>query len=474
MIFSKSLFHYLQDSPRKNMVLAGFYSIIILALYLFFHDSYMVENIDDAWTFSKAYNIIENGEVHDTIYGIISGEGGTSLFSRTYAYVYGMAGKLLGWTRSVGFGVSTLFLFLSVLLWNRIILRLGYDKRLAFWFALVMLILELYFGLAHKIRVEAISFFLATLSLYLFQKEQYFLSGLAGAIGIENHPYAIIFLFYILAYVYYIRKDIVNNLSRYMVHLLWFVSGGVAGIGYYLWLHHDYLGALSNISGRVNGNAFMQYFFGMPMSFRHWPELIVILISLGIFLYNRYWKEDRFILPWLAAVVVMSIFVPRNNFNYVIYLFPPVIMLMLYTFYKLKLLHFLLMGILLFQVPQYAILFYWNRNYDHREYIQTVREHVPDDTPFIYGSYNDWFAFYDKNFHAYKYFERAGVPLEEYPDEMILIENKRMRELSMKKKFFDRAGHLYNVEALSSFPYHDGSKVYIKRLTKKEIKTPQS
>jgi ABC-type spermidine/putrescine transport system permease subunit II len=86
----------LDKKGRKGLLILS--AIFIIVLYGFFHNSYRTEFEDDSWTLSWAYDYFQDGTVTGEVFGY--GEnGGTVLFSRTTALVYGGIQSLLGWDR---------------------------------------------------------------------------------------------------------------------------------------------------------------------------------------------------------------------------------------------------------------------------------------------------------------------------------------------------------------------------------------
>jgi len=98
----------IQGIPRS---LALTVTVILIVLYVPFHNRYRIEHIDDAWSFSWAYGYWNEGDVYDSVFGYLDGDGGTSVFGRTYALIYGAWGLATSWSRPAGYLLSTLLLF---------------------------------------------------------------------------------------------------------------------------------------------------------------------------------------------------------------------------------------------------------------------------------------------------------------------------------------------------------------------------
>jgi hypothetical protein len=464
---------------KTRYLLPALYIAVLAVLYLCFFNRYLPEYIDDAWTLSWAYNWFENGEAYDTVFGYLDGDGGSSLFSRTTVLVYGAVYSLFdAWGyRGIGFILSTLFLFGGVLCWTGILKGMKYDRVVVWWFAAVMLLLELYFGMAHKIRVDALSFFLASLALLFFVRGWYFPAALAGMIGAENHPFAMVFIPWCLAVLFAERTAIRENPRKYITGGLLFLAGLAAGIGYWLLLHKPWLSGFADLTDRAGGNPFITYFFLKRYSWRHWPELAVFVLALVLFLVKKLWREDKFIMPLLAACVATSFMIPRGNNHYVVFLYPPVILMILTVFKKIRHLNLLLAGLLVFQVPQYGLLFWPQRHYNQQDYLSRLKSEVAaaekggDPLP-VFGHSNAWFAFYDREFYAYGYWSRAHLETaDDWPRKFLLIENKDFRK-EYKKVFEEKTSARFERTELSRFKYYDGSPVIICRYVRRPGNLP--
>ena len=197
-----------------------FYAVILVLLYTVFFDSYLNEYLDNAWTLSWAHGWWTDGEVYDQVFGYIKGDGGTSLFSRSFVFVYGGLAQVFGWSRGVGIIISSLFTIGTAALWYRIVRNLGYRRQAAVSFALILLLLEIFYANGHKIRVDAMGLFLDSLALLLFIRHRYLFAGLVLGIAFESHPFAMAAGFWMLAYLWTLRKDVQKDWK------IWFKRAG--------------------------------------------------------------------------------------------------------------------------------------------------------------------------------------------------------------------------------------------------------
>ncbi len=402
--------------------------IVLLAiLYIPFHNKYRTDYIDDAWSYSWAYNLIENGEIYDTVFGILDGDGGTSLFGRGYAYVYGVWGELTGWSRPAAYILSALFLLSSAVLWFEILRKLGYSTAFTLTFVLLMLLMESYYGVGHRLRSDAMVFFFASLSFYLFLSNRPFFSAFVLCVAVELHPYGMVGLFFIISVVisqYLSAEKEKRTPVLTKKTILLFIAGGMLGIAYYLFFHFKWLGNLASLSGRTDGNPFIGYFFKFRYSWRHWPELALIIVAMAFFFIRKEYRKDKLIPVFMAMMILFSILLPRGNFHYVVFLYPPFLMLLLYTSERLNILALFMVGFLFFQIPQYTWLFWNQRDFSWKGYMERIEESVPEGKDiFVYGPSSAWFALYDRDFHAHGYFKRAGLSEKDMPEVFYILDN---------------------------------------------------
>lgn len=404
--------------------------IILIVLYIPFHNRYRNEHIDDAWSFSWAYGYWTEGDVYDSVFGYLDGDGGTSIFGRTYAFIYGAWGSATSWSRPAGYVLSTLFLFGAAALWRKNLLILGYSPPIILSFVLIMLLMEAYYGMAHRLRSDALVLFLSTLSLTLYLCKRPFFSAISLCVAVETHPYGMVGLFYILSVVLSELIGTAKQNRRYPpADVFRFLLGGLLGFGYYMALHYKWLEGLSDTLNRIGGNSIFKYFFDHSYSWRHWPELVVIAVGVSVFIIRREYRNDKFIPIFICMMLLFSILLPRANHQYIVFLYPPFILLLLYMSARLNFLPVFMAGFLLFQIPQYAWLFWNQRDFSWPNYVERLRKIIPEDKDaMIYGPSSAWFALYKYNYVAYGYFQRAEVDEAQLPEKMYVIRNCNMQK----------------------------------------------
>ena len=433
------------------------YAVVLVLLYTVFFDSYLNEYLDNAWTLSWAHGWWTDGEVYDQVFGYIKGDGGTSLFSRSFVFVYGGLAQVFGWSRGVGIIISSLFTIGTAALWYRIVRNLGYRKQAAVSFALILLLLEIFYANGHKIRVDAMGLFLDSLALLLFIRHRYLFAGLVLGIAFESHPFAMAAGFWMLAYLWTIRKDVQKDWKIWFGRAGLFFAGLSIGFLYWWLLHHKYL-ENTGVGERLTGNTLWEYFVVKRYSWRHWPELVMISAGVTVFIVKKSWKKHPFILPFTIASLLVTFIIPRANSHYTAYVYPSFVLLLLVVAEDYTILPWLLAGIFLFQVPQYGWLFWTQKGYNQRKYMAELQARVPEEPKTIYGNPGSWFAFQDRVYRAYGYYERAGIPQEEWPKAFLAIVTKDIVRWGGMHTYSEMI-HMYSTSLLDEWTDWEGKPV---------------
>jgi hypothetical protein len=147
------------------------------------------------------------------------------------------------------------------------------------------------------------------------------------------------------------------------------------------------------------GGMLAAYFVQRP---RHLPELAVFLVA-GLI----YWRTHKTMHPnYLAisclAMVLSSTFIPHGNASYMIFVYPFLVSVALSAFRVELRAGLILAVVLLYTLPQYAVLAYLNgdRGYGPEDILQvssmittaSKQLGISDDRVKIYGDYGLWFA----------------------------------------------------------------------------------
>lgn len=406
----------------------GAFCLAIVLTYFLLHDIYRPDNYDDPGFLSFVYNYTIRGISHDIVFGSTHRDGysGLVLFGKSCGYLYGSVLSLAGWSRSNSHLISIILVSLSAFFWYQIISKLGFTLKLALFFSLALLLLEPFFGAANQARSDALCFFLLSLSLLLFVKRIYLISGLIAMVSFEVHPVGISTFFYILAVVLARRRTTEKRMWR---PVLAFAVGVLLGVIYYYLLHRNALPLLFSTLLRGNKGGFMiipilsEYFF-KTRYYRHIPELILIIGCAGVFLIKKYWRKNRLVAYFFLAACAIALIIRRPNFMYMIFLYPAFLLLILYIFDTAGRIRLIMLIILIYLIPQYAFVYFQNRNFDLQRYLGKVERLVPNDSLSVLGSPNDWFAFQGRDFYTLDY--RQGIESLNLK-EFYLIENDPYR-----------------------------------------------
>ena len=416
---------------KSDYWVIGAFCIAIVLTYFLLHDIYRPDNYDDPGFLSFIYNYINRGISHDVVFGSThrNGYSGLVLFGKSCGYLYGAVLSPVGWTRSNSHLISILLVLLSAFFWYQIISKLGFSLRLTLFFSLALLLLEPFFGAANQARSDALCFFLLSLALLLFIKRVYLLSGFIAMVSFEVHPVGISTFFYILAVALTRMGTMKTTEKKPGRFALGFAAGILLGAVYYYILHRNALPLLFSTLMRGNQGGFKivpilsEYFFKTKY-YRHIPELILIMGCSGVFIIKKYWRKNRLTAFFFLAACAVALIIRRPNFMYMIFLYPALLLLILSVFEAGGRPRLIMVIFLIYLIPQYAFVYFQNRDYDLPRYIGEVKRSVPDDSLSILGSPNDWFAFQDRDFYTLDY--RKGIESLSLK-EFYLIENDAYR-----------------------------------------------
>jgi hypothetical protein len=423
-----------EETPlsRLDWILISLYLVAVLSVYLLLHGIYRPENMDDAVFLSFAHNYVIRGIEGDLCFGASAGSGGyggVTLFGKTFTYLYGYLLNFLGWTKDHAHLISTFMVFLSALAWVAILKQLGFSRRLTVFFGLALLIVEPFFSAANQARPDALVFFLATLTLLCFVRGWFVPAGFLAAVSMEIHPVGIIsFLWAISAAMAMLWSPSQSRRITGGTMGLQLALGMVLGVLYYLALHHKNLVMLSGaVAGGNVGGVFrilIEYFLKTKY-LRHLPELALFLSCALWFLGKRLYRKNRFIPAFLLAALAFATIIRRPSFMYMIYVYPALLLLVLWTFEGSRHLRTMAILWLVYLLPQYALVYVQNRDWNLSKYIAKVQQAVPSDRTPVIGRPNDWFAFMNRSFYGLDYggdFRNLGLR------EFYMIEDEAYRQ----------------------------------------------
>ncbi|MBI9099494.1 MAG: hypothetical protein JEY91_13505 [Spirochaetaceae bacterium] len=374
-----------------------------LIVNIFIFNNYRVEDIDDPWSLSFAYNYTHNNYEFDRVYKTEK-LGGVAYFGKIYSYLYSSILDIAGWTKLNGHIISSLLVYLSLFFWFKNFTRIGIDRNKIFIILLLMLVFEPYVSMGNKTRSDALAYFFSTLCFFFFMRKNYTLAGFVGMLGLETHPMGVTGFFYCLAYFIWQHKSYFSHKKVLIKSIILFALGILGGVALYLSLHYK---TVFNIGGeldhftRVSGatSNYLFSFFFESKKHRHLADFAIFLTGLLIYIIKKMYKEDKFPLILLSVLMVESFFLPRGNSNYAVFAYPAFLLLLTTVSFSIKKTNLVLLFVFLLMFPQYAYLYKMNyRKESQVDYINEVSTVIPDDGLPIFGSANEWFAYYDRDF----------------------------------------------------------------------------
>lgn len=454
---------FLGKVEKKHYICAFLFFIFVLIINVVTFDNYRYEDIDDPWSLSFAYNFLVMGIEYDIVYK--SEElGGVAYFGKLYAYLYGSILNIFGWTKFNAHMISTLLALGSLYIWFRSLNLIKAESKVVVTVVLLMLAFEPYISMAGKTRSDALAYFLCSFSFLLFIRKNYFLSGLIAMLAVETHPLGLSSFFYCLSYFIWKFHEITENKKKVILNIGSFSLGVLIGGIVYFSLHYQNIiniwNDINHFSGATSAggssNYLISYFF-QAKGMRHLPEFFLLLVACFIYLKNKVYENRDFSTILLVVCIIQSLFLLRGNSNYAVFFFPSYIIFISSMFTKIKRSTLLLIFCFFLLAPQYA---YLNKmNYRENSYtvlVEKLKEILPkDDGIPVFGSANEWFAFYDRNFHYYYLIGRKPMYSKFY---LVEEDDFRKHQWSIPKRFSKKTvinQFIFNSENYSVLLYED-------------------
>ena len=439
---------------RHATLLFGVSALLLVAIYLIVGGIYRPQNLDDGWTLSALYEYYVHGAQQDKLFGATlasGGQDGVYHFAKIQAIIYGAILDIVGWTRSAGHAVSTLFVGLGAATWGLITKRLTGRSHLAVATVILLILSEPFFGPANQSRPEALTFFFASVAFALYLYDRPFLSGLFIGLAFEVHPAGLFAGLYVTSafFAKAMKTGLKELLFSRQTALLFL--GSLFGLSAYLLLHAEALSTLLQSLSESNtgiSNFLVDYFLRAKY-LRHIPELIFFVIMLGVFVRGRHWADAQ-PLVWLCVVAGSSLLVlHRGNIHYVLYLYAPLMLISLWVADRYKKLYLTFALCLAFFAAQYGVVYYLNRSYSFDAYSEAVKEAVPNDDLAVVGTSNDWFIFQERSFYAYTYGSAAFNAVA--PSAFYLIRNDSPYASFPKDRFYENIDRTFRCSKFSAF-----------------------
>lgn|GEM_PF-1539237 len=393
-------------SRALRVVLILFVTLCYVMLYVGLHERYLPDNSDDSWTTSYAYNYFKHGRSDDVVFGSLG--GGLSLFGYTYAFAQKVFLNAFGWTRSNALMLSTFFLLWSLPIWWGILRYFGLTQASSLCLCVTLPLWEPHFRAANTARPDSLCFTLSSLALLLALKNRFILAGAAAGAALEVHQMGVLAILYvsIRATSQLVRIWRQADTARFRTVSLLCLRLGLGlglGLGYYFYLHFDALQLGTRVvkaRATWGGHYFFDYFF-ITKSYRHLPELGLILLGLFLFVKTQRKKPSVELLAYAGAAMLLGFLMPRANFFYTVYFYIWCVAFWGVILNERAKTHWLLVVCLSLMLPQYSYIYFRTKEFSTYSYISAIKEYVkPQGLPIV-GTPLDWFAFMDHEFYAY-------------------------------------------------------------------------
>ncbi|MBN2656113.1 MAG: hypothetical protein JXR86_03575 [Spirochaetales bacterium] len=416
------------------------YSLFAAAIliHIFMFNNYLSDDIDDAWSHSFIYSYTEKGYEYDSVFR--TGEvGGVAFFGKTYARVYSAVFNIFGWTKITAHGISSFFVYASIVLWYFIFRKIGLDKKQLAFLVLLFLIAEPFLSMANKTRSDAFAFFFASLSLYLFMDKRFFFSALTGMIAFETHPMGLSAFIYSFAYFLSTLAYYKDDKKRLIRDLFIFISGIALGALYYIFLHY---GAFSSLGSELSDSItdavknYLLYYFLYSTGHRHLVDLIVFLSMFVIFVALKMYKTEKLLIFLLAGAILQSIILPRANHNYAVFAYPVFLYMAVLVATRLNKAMVILFLFFLLYTPQHIIRIEHNRQPEPlSSYSAKLQNLITDENLPVFGGGNEWYAFMERDYFHF-------MSLNDHPEietcYLIIDDNFREKDIPVPDRFTKR------------------------------------
>jgi hypothetical protein len=396
--------------PKSLQWVLMVYSACFLAVYFILRLKYRISEIDDVDWVTFAYNYIHNHTTGDPFTGTPSPFAGITLFGKTYAFILGVLLNVIGFTKSNSYLVSLLFILGGFACWYPTLRRLQYSRELSATFCVTGLLLDPFFSAELFAREEAFIFFIGSLALLLFVRENYFLALLVSWFSLETHPTGAFPFFLIAGAFFAIRPPKGPHPFLAPKNLFPALVGFALGAFYFFSLHSDVLNAqLPGIllSGNKMDNHSIQnflfdYFFHSKYH-RHLVDLGLLVLCFVEFFRKRMFTQDRFVIPLTLSLLAFCLIFERPEYHYVLYFYPVFLLVLAKVFEARWGLVWMAGGLLALFLPQYAYAYHLNRDFDFNLEVRNYQRMIPADNLPVFGPADAWYAFPGREVHFNQY-----------------------------------------------------------------------
>lgn len=391
---------------KDNRVLLALTVAVIFSVYYFLHLKYWIYYVDDSWTLTYVYAHIFYGLDMDLVFRPETSDRVFLYFGKTYHFLYGNIFNLIGWTKSNALLISTIFIFVDSILWYVIAGVLGFSRSLRIVSAMSILVFPAFFSAANMARPDTMTLFFILLTFLMFIKRRYFLSGLFMMIGFENHIMGAVSAFYLIAYCVYNRKEFLSDKNKLLKEILFFGLGAIAGLFYYGLMHYKNF-SYDKVFGIISDNRTMDfpinnyiltYFFSGDFH-RHLIEFIFVFVTIVIYFKKKLYRENKLVLILAATMVISTFITKRPNHNYMLFIYPGILLLVFYTYEKLGILKKTALYVFGYFLIQYGLIYAFAFGFDFEKVNAHTRSYLTDSEAVVVGMPDNWFAAMDRTFY---------------------------------------------------------------------------
>jgi hypothetical protein len=392
---------------------------LALTAYYLLQENYNVYYVDDTWTISNAWNFVNLGVAKDLVFIEPDGQGFRQYFGLTYSFLAGHFLNLFGWTKSGISLMNTGFVLATAVTWWFILKNLPFSKPVRLMTVLFLPLMPPFFFAAHAGRADAMVVFLLSLQFLAFIRGRYFMAALLTGIATESHIMGAVGVFYMLAYAVYKKEELLFDKKNFLKMSGWMAAGFAAAGAYYMSLHWSsfnlqeleaLVGGKRDMSSPLN-NYILTYFTDFDW-YRHLWELGLLGVATVLYIKKGFFRENRFLLIFLLALVVSTFITRRENSNYFVYIFPVFLLMYFFVFEQMGRLRQFSAALLAVLAVYFSVIYFNNRNYRFDEITQKIRAAMPDENLPVIGMPDVWFAAKDRDFvpiHHTRDFDRLKL-----------------------------------------------------------------
>jgi hypothetical protein len=298
---------------------------------------------------------------------------------------------------------------LRVVLIALALLKVGFERSLVGFFAISFIAMEPFFNMANQGRFESVTFLFAGAALLLIAYGRIAIAGFVSAAAVEIQPIGIVVPPMAAIFVLSTHSGSKQDMVRSCMKL---AAGCLAFVPFYFLLHPNLKDAIAHADtsraiDRLYPPGFIYSYFFDEKYYRHIPELVLFILSIFLFIKHRDKIYNKFSIYAVIALTILSWVIGWGNFNYTVFWYFPALLLVFQIAQFYRLTAWLCLVLLLYVLPQYAVVYMLNR---HRGFTQAditkISEQIrkvaaTDQRPLnIFGDFTLWFADPDHYFTA--------------------------------------------------------------------------